>query len=237
MKVVLTNDGSRTLYCEASGEAFHSTAGAASEARHVFLINSGVQSRLEQGRPTRLLEIGFGTGLNFLLTADAALKQGTRLDYTGVDLWKIDPNQTNELGYRQLLDHGELIDQLASCLTQSDPSGCRFEMFAGRPPRLTVELQVYWRDAQTIPSGTFDCIYFDPFSPSANAKLWTESYLASLHDRLTSGGTLATYCCKSEIQRRLTAVGFDVDKRPGPPGGKREMLIALKRRTSADDVG
>ena len=110
MKVVLTNDGSWTLYSPDVQETFHSCAGAYSESRKVFLENSGAADRLEQGLATRILEIGFGTGLNFFLTADEALRRNTSLDYTCFDPWLIGRETLETLNYRPLLDHPELVD-------------------------------------------------------------------------------------------------------------------------------
>jgi len=83
---LVTADGSRTLRSSAHGQTFKSRLGALTESRSVFLEGSGVAARLAGGEPTRLLEIGFGTGLNFLVTAEAARVAGTKLHYVAVEV-------------------------------------------------------------------------------------------------------------------------------------------------------
>ncbi len=228
MKIILTDDGSRTLYCEKFAENFHSASGAISEALHVYLLASGAQRRLQDGIPTRILEIGFGAGLNFFVTADCAIANQTPLDYLAIDDRPIEPSIVRELGYARLIECAELVDAYLS--TQTDhpqhtrPNVLNFQF------RGLVSLTTQYRNAVEPPDGPFDCIYHDAFSPDHNPELWTRAFLGELFVRLDRGGSLVTYCCKAEIQQILRDLGFAVHKQAGPPGGKREMLIANRRR-------
>ena len=74
----------------------------------------------------------------------------------------------------------------------------------------------------------FHLIYFDAFAPDAQPDLWTETVFKKMYNLLFTGGVLVTYCSKGAVRRALLAVGFVVEKLPGPPG-KREMLRAVKR--------
>ena len=226
MRVILTADGSRTLYCDKYQQAFHSESGAVSEASHVFLINSGVSERLVSGLPTRVCEIGFGVGLNFFLTADCALDNSTPLHYFAVDHRPVEVNLLEDLGYRLLVKHPKLLDEFVTQYRRYvELENGEFEFGI----RGLVALRLREQSAtEQLPEEIFDCIYLDAFSPASNQELWTTRFLLDLYNRTVNGGVLVTYCVKTEIQRRLKSVGFRIQKIPGPPGGKREVLRAVK---------
>ena len=73
----------------------------------------------------------------------------------------------------------------------------------------------------------YDLIYFDAFGARVQPELWTESIFQLMFDALRQEGTLVTYSAKGSVRRAMLAVGFQVERLPGPPG-KREMLRALK---------
>jgi len=91
-----------------------------------------------------------------------------------------------------------------------------------------LELRIGNATKQTFEENTFDAVYQDAFSPDANSELWTDTFFSKLHRTLKPGGVLTTYSVKGEVRRRLQRLGFAVEKRPGPPGGKREMLWAAR---------
>lgn len=219
--LITTQDGSKTLYSAAFAQTFHSHHGAVSEARHVFLIGSGVAGRLARGHPTRVLEVGFGTGLNFLLTADLALTYGTPLEYRGLERTLLPAEVLQALGYRDALRHPELYDAFMhwwqAAVTQ--PFGY---------PTVTLSLLLGEATEQALGNSSADAIYHDAFSPTANPELWTEAFLAKLCAALAPGGCLATYTVSGAVRRRLAALGLEVSRHPGPPGGKREMLLACR---------
>ena len=220
--IVRTGDGSHTLFSERYGETYHSINGATTESRHVFLEASGVALRLEKQQPTRILEIGFGLGLNFLLTADMALQHGTALDYHALEY---DPSVLLAIPFLQyeqhLRSHG-LLERLVTGL--SDALHQRTSrMTMGPDVTLTLHQTNAIRDE--LPPGRFNALYLDAFSPDTNPECWTEEFLVKLHTLGTPGGVLTTYSAKGSVRRALIASGFTVKKLPGPPG-KREMLHA-----------
>jgi tRNA U34 5-methylaminomethyl-2-thiouridine-forming methyltransferase MnmC len=92
---------------------------------------------------------------------------------------------------------------------------------------LCLELIIGEATTVDIPELSYQAIYQDAFSPEANPELWTESFFARLYPLLEVGGRLATYSVKGTVRRKLQAVGFTVQKQPGPPG-KRKILVAIK---------
>lgn len=229
LRVVATGDGSRTLYSERYGQTLHSSHGAAAEARWVFLEGSGVGARLRRGEACAVLEIGFGTGLNFLVSADLAHAHDAELRYVALERRLPPPEALEALGHRDHLARPELADRLYAEL----------DAVRGRPGRqapirvgcATLELILAEAGAADLAFGAFgafDAVYHDAFSPDANPELWSETALARLAAALAPGGALVTYTVAGAVRRALAACGLEVQKRPGPTGGKREMLWARK---------
>ena len=223
-EIVFTDDGSRTLFADDDNETFHSESGALSESRLVFLQNSGVQNRLQEKKKTRVLEIGFGAGLNFLLTANCALTHCVELEYTAFESRVLPVELIVELGYDQFLEdefaRGSLLQLYRESISQDLALPRQFSCveFAMNSKRFEVdEKQIF---------ESFDAVYFDAFSPQSNPDLWTEKVFRNLRSLLKINGRLVTYCVKSNVQRLLRTAGFKVTKTAGPIGGKREVLIA-----------
>lgn len=219
-RILLTADGSQTLYSDTYYQSYQSIYGALCQARWVFLEAGGVSRRLHARQPTRVLEIGFGTGLNAMLTLDLALATGCPLDFVSLERDLLPAQTFRALGHGRWLEHPEVAESLGKAIEQRR-SGVQFA------PQITFELAL--GDATTIdlPRTAFDVIYLDAFSPDANPELWAADFLARLHAALVRGGVLATYSVKGTVRRALESVGFDVAKRPGPPG-KAEITVARR---------
>ncbi len=218
MKLVLTNDGSKTLFSKEYNQTFHSDRGALAESKHVFLETSGVAQRLREAKATKVLEVGFGTGLNFFLTADMALQYGASLKYFALEQNLLSSQIINSLEYSQYLVNKEL---LKSFLEYRENITGSFE-FEG----IRLELKLANALKQKLPAQYFDAIYQDAFSPEENPELWTSEFLTKLKNSLKAKAKLSTYSVKGEIRRKLIALGFEVQKLPGPKDGKREILLA-----------
>ena len=222
---VVTADGSATLYSERYAQPFASVRGALSEAQGVFLSGSGVGARLAAGEHVRVLEVGFGTGLNFFVTAQACLKHpDARLEYTALEHTLLDAETVAQLGYGALADEALVavyLEWRAALGVAPAPGSYVFE-------RGRVRLELLLGDAtmQPLVGGDVAAVYHDAFSPAVNPELWTEAFLARLAGALCAGGVIVSYCVQGAVRRRLEALGLVVSKRPGPPGGKREVLVA-----------
>lgn len=217
-----TSDGSQTLYSETYRQTYHSLFGARTESVHVFVEASGVADALRAGRPMRVLEVGFGTGLNFLLTADLALRHGAPLRYVALERELLESETFRALGYETLIEASLLVNRLyrwVFTLPGPDLSGlltCRLHD--------TLHLDLLLGDATRtpLPEPAFDAIYQDAFSPDANPELWTPAFFSKLYAVLKPGGRLSTYSASRAVREALAEAGFVVEKRPGPPG-KREI--------------
>lgn len=222
-----TLDGSLTLESRRYGETYRSRRGALTEARHVFLEASGVLDLLGSGQRARVLELGFGTGLNLLVTAAAAAEAGAPLDYVAFERDPLGADTLAALRYPELLapfDGPDLLVEWWRSLGTPVPEGA-FEWRHGHTT-LTLKVGEAARLIAQEVEGAFDAVFLDPFSPRSNPDAWAEELLASLAAVLTPGGRLVTYSVSGEVRRRLERAGLSVKKVPGPPGGKRESLVA-----------
>lgn len=223
----LTNDGSYTLFSDTYNQTYHSIHGSKTEAEYVFLKNAGVQRRLRQKKDTHILEIGFGTGLNFLLTADLATKHGVRLSYWAYEKYLLQGDTIASLAFETLLEHAALLEQLIlwrSAQPAYPPNGLLCCVFND-----SLALHLILGDAteSQLPDDVIHAIYLDAFSPDKNPELWTAPFFQKLYTCLDTGGKLATYSAKSQVRKNLITAGFEATKVPGPPG-KREILVAQK---------
>jgi tRNA U34 5-methylaminomethyl-2-thiouridine-forming methyltransferase MnmC len=220
-KVIITADGSSTIYLPEWDENYHSKHGAIQEAYHVFIIH-GLNQLFEQGyKHIAILEIGFGTGLNALITSIEAEKQNRSIDYYGVEAYPVMAEDVAKLNY---------IAEL-----KAEDSKWLFETMHQLPweethqlsPSFTLTKQKkFFADIQD--KEAFDIIYFDAFGARVQPELWTEAIFQNMYDALIPNGILVTYSAKGSVRRAMQAVGFSVEKLPGPPG-KREMLRAWKK--------
>jgi tRNA U34 5-methylaminomethyl-2-thiouridine-forming methyltransferase MnmC len=212
----LTGDGSHTLYLQAMGEYYHSTHGAIRESEYVF-IEKGLKACA--GSSLDLLEIGFGTGLNALLTFLHARGQGGQLRYDTLELYPLAPEVFMKLNYPDYLDQGarEWFEQL-----HHSPWGQVTEISP------FFQLHKLKQDFTSFePNRFYDLVYFDAFAPGKQPEMWESEPLARLFRALKPAGLLVTYCAQGKFKRLLKQIGFEVESLPGPPG-KREMTRAMR---------
>lgn len=209
-----TEDGSATLFVPELDEHYHSVKGARTESQHIF-IDMGLKASVV--RQPHILEIGFGTGLNALLTLEAAEEEKRLVHYTGIELYPLTWEEVNSLRYSE----NPLFRTLHATPWEEDVNITPF--FTLRKTQADVN---EWRRKNQ--SSKFDIIYFDAFAPEKQPEMWNEALFRSLYAAMNINGVLTTYCAKGIIRRLLQAVGFKVERLPGPPGGKREILRATK---------
>lgn len=219
-QIITTEDGSKTIYFPDMDENYHSRHGALQEANHVFL-KYGLQFFKDQKR-IAVFEVGFGTGLNALLTIDFAKKNNIDILYHTIEAYPVSMKEVEELDFKTLFDD-TYLQNLTTHLHQIEWNK---EFVLENKVWFTkfhVELQHHH-----APSNFYNCIFFDAFAPRVQDALWTKVIFKKMYDCLKNGGLLVTYCAKGQVKRDLKEVGFIVECVEGPPG-KREMTLAWKR--------
>lgn len=216
-EIITTADGSKTIQIKEWQEQYHSKHGAIQEAYHVF-IHSGLQ--LFQNRQLHILEIGFGTGLNALITLIEAEKQKLAIRYTGVEAFPVAIEELNALNYLEALQQESRKKEFD--ILHSSP----WETKVNITPNFQLTKQKKdFKDIDDV--NLFDLIYFDAFGARVQPELWTVAIFDLMFKAMKSNGYLVTYAAKGSVRRAMIAVGFLVERLPGPPG-KREMLRARK---------
>ena len=218
LSIIKTSDGSNTIFNSEVGENYHSHHGALQESRHVFL-KSGLQFFLDknQTKQVSILEVGFGTGLNFLLSADYCSSENIQLNYTGIEAYPLITEIISHTGYDEYVSPGlwrEFIDHYQSALQNPIElnKNCRLQIADSK-------LMEFQCDQK------FDIIYFDAFAASYQPEMWDEAAIKHTLNFLKPGGVFVTYAITGNLKRSIKALGLKVEKAPGAPG-KREMLRA-----------
>jgi len=215
--IITTADGSKTIQLEDWNEQYHSIHGAVQEAYHVFIKNG---LKLFQNKNISILEIGFGTGLNALITFAEAKKLGLNIYYEGVEAFPVSMDEIAALDYAETLGFQSYEKKFLQ-MHQSD---------WGTAVKLTDNFTLFKNklDFQEITHHSlFNLIYFDAFGYRVQPELWSQLVFEKMFNSLKQGGVLVTYAAKGIVRRTMQQVGFSVERLPGPPG-KREMLRATK---------
>ena len=220
-RIITTLDGSKTIQIEDWNEQYHSKHGAIQEAYHVFIKNG---LRYFSHRQIQILEIGFGIGLNALISLIEAPKQQLKIHYVGVEAYPVSEVEISSLNYIDLLEAKEFEETFREMHTSNWNEKVRLSS--------NFELTKQKKDFTTINEiGLFNLIYFDAFGARVQPELWTVSIFKKMYAALDWDGVLVTYSAKGSVRRAMQEVGFEVERLPGPPG-KREMLRAFKKLKS-----
>lgn len=232
LELITTSDGSKTIFNNEVGENYHSRHGALQESRHVFL-NSGLIHFLEHspltsgGDPITIglegavsvLEVGFGTGLNFLLSAEYCRAKQIRLNYTGIEAYPLTPEMIGQTGYDEYVS-----TSLWDGFTRQYPASLKEIVNINHSCQLQTancKLTDFKTDKQ------YDVIYFDAFASARQPEMWNEEAITHTIHFLKPGGVFVTYAITGNLKRMLKGLGLKVEKAPGAPG-KREMLRAIR---------
>lgn len=212
----VTSDGSHTLYMPDMDEHYHSVNGAIQESEHVF-IEAGLH-RLSK-KEIRVLEIGFGTGLNAFLTLLDSMQTDVNITYYSMELYPLDIALVQNLNYGKVLCTGE--EDMFMALHEAP-----WNQSASITPNFTLHKMKGDCNQAELPN-EIDLVYFDAFAPDKQPEMWNQELFNKLYFRMNAGGILTTYCAKGAVRRTMKESGFSVERIPGPPG-KREMLRATK---------
>ena len=218
LEIQSTADGSATLFVPALDEHYHSVKGAYTESLHIYRDCAYLYAAEHTAhRPLRLLEVGFGTGLNAAVTAMVAAAE-CPVHYITLEKYPVEPDLVEGLGY------DSLVDARLFAAIHAAP----WEHPTAITPHFTLEKRCC--DLLTAPLPTdIDIVYFDAFAPEKQPEMWSPEVFARIYEFMRPGGVLTTYCAKGAIRRLLQSVGFTVERLAGPIGGKREILRAVAK--------
>lgn len=220
-KIIITEDGSTTIELIGKNEQFHSTHGAIQESEHIY-IQMGLAQKSKGQNTIRIFEMGFGTGLNALLSLLFAIENNIKVDYFGIEAYPVEQDLFEKLNYTDRLDLD--IDQANYFALLHDKA---WESIFDLHPNFVFKKSKITLEQVSLPDDVFDVIYFDAFNPDLQPELWTEDIFKKLYQAMKSGGVLMTYSAKGKVKRALKAAGFVLKALPGPIG-KREISQAIK---------
>jgi len=216
-KLMITEDGSHTMFVNGMDESYHSTHGALQESRHIF-IKHGLHT-IERNS-VRILELGFGTGLNALLTFTESIPLDLDIYYHAVEKYPLTDAEYKMLNLEKLVKQSPkgLLHRIHSCPW-------------GESVQVSEHFTLYKEKADfrsMNPPANINLVYFDAFSPDKQPELWTSTIFGTIARHTDPGAILVTYSSKGLVRRALASNGFEVTKVAGPPG-KIEMIRAIKR--------
>ncbi len=218
-QIIQTKDGSKTIYLPEIDEQYHSVNGALTESGYVY-IEKGYLFREKQ--KTVVFEVGFGTGLNCILTAIEAEKERETTHYYSIEKFPLEKYVTKELGHSSLFPEkdNDIYEKIHSC------EWGKMEKISEHFFLHKIHSSIHCFNLSALEK--FDVIYFDAFGPDKQPDMWTPKIFNSIYGNCNPNAVFVTYSAKGEIRRQLTKAGFTMEKLPGPPG-KKQMLRGIKK--------
>lgn len=222
-QIVISDDGSSTIYQASIDEHYHSVNGATNESNHVF-IHSALDHYLENMNDKQninILEIGFGTGLNVWLTLLASKAKNISINFYTLEAYPLEDSLIESLNFAEMSPDQDLFRSIHQAPWNS-------------LSKITDNFSLFkWKgDFTALDTNPFDCVfdvvYFDAFSPDKQPEMWETKNFQNLFYWMSDNAVLSTYCAKGAVRRSMKEVGFTVERLAGPPG-KREMLRATKK--------
>ena len=215
--IEITEDGSTTLKLTEFDEQFHSIHGAINESIHIY-INAGLNFLVER-EALKILEVGFGTGLNALLTLQNI--GARKIEYHAIEAYPLKEEEYKQLNYNLFIDNELKI--IYSKIMQFDE-----EKWMNINANFKLKVSVSKIEEIHLESDEYDLVYFDAFGPAVQPELWSEKIFEKIYHSMAQNSVLVTYCSKGAVKRSLKGVGFEVLALPGPIG-KREITRCLKK--------
>lgn len=202
-------------------DPYFSLTDGLAETRHVFLQGNRIAQRAAPG--FHIAELGFGTGLNLLATAQALEGVSGPIRFTSFEAFPMRPeDMAQALGAFPELDSTPLLRAWQAGLRCFDIGPVQVEVIPGDA-----------RDTLPRWQGQADAWYLDGFSPARNPELWAPELLAELARHTSPGGSFATYTAAGHVRRALADAGFSVTRQPGF-GRKRHMSLGTLTRDTPE---
>ena len=221
LSIINTSDGSHTLYNEKLNETYHSIHGAIQESEHIY-IESGIKYFIDNQKKKniQILEIGFGTGLNVILTYKFSLSHTYTIHYNTIESNPLKMEMVNKLNYIDIL--GEKYKDVFALMHTQKP-----DEVVSISSKLFFNKQIL-RLEEFKNKKKYDIIFFDAFAPSKQPEIWSAKNLLKIYDAMEKGAILVTYCSSGKFKKTLDELGYEVEVISGPPG-KKEMVRASKK--------
>jgi len=216
LKIIHTKDGSSTLYSPTFNEHYHSVFGAINESKHVFIEAGFNFLNLSS---IKIFEIGFGTGLNALLTYIESAKKEVTVDYSAIELYPVTQDVIQQLNYTQ-----SLSEEIKETFDKLHKVSWNKKIEISNHFHLT-KIKADFNDY--LFTEKYNLIFFDAFAPEKQPALWSHQIFAKIFEAMDNQGVLTTYSSKGLIKQNLRNAGFQLERLPGPEG-KRHMLRAIK---------
>jgi tRNA U34 5-methylaminomethyl-2-thiouridine-forming methyltransferase MnmC len=219
IQVIISEDGSSTLYLPKMNESYHSFHGAVQESEHVF-IKSGLEYISQSKKTVTIFEVGFGTGLNVLLTLIFARKHNLNIDYYSIEAFPLEQQIVEQLNYAEKINDSSAPDLFSKIHNSKWNSK---ELITEKFYLTKIHSKLEEADLSKIKA---DLVYFDAFAPSKQPEMWSEENFRKIKEAMNKGGVLVSYCASGQFKRTLKSLGFSIESLPGPPG-KKEMTRGL----------
>ena len=219
-----TLDGSLTYFNLDIQQSYHSMNGALQEAHHVFLENGLLNfQQLYHAKEINILEIGFGSGLNFLVSADYCEANNIYLNYTGIEPYPLERTLLIDSHYNKWVNHQKLWNSYLYAYNDLFKSGTMMNLSSN------VNLRLMHQELERFQTAEYaDIIYFDAFAPGTHPEIWEKQSIVHALSFLKPQGHFITYSITGNLKRILRSIGFTIEK-PKGAAGKREMLRAYKK--------
>lgn len=219
LQLKTTADGSSTIFNYELDEHYHSVHGALKESLHVYIENglNYFLNKYPDYKMIDILEIGWGTGLNCILSILYNNSLNQTIKYSGIEPYPLSREIIENLDFKFNKEQIKLFNKIH-----------QFNWDISHNVNSNFQITKYLLDFNTFNFfNTYDIVYFDAFAPRKQPSIWTTDIFKIIYTNLNINGILVTYCAKGQVRRDLESVGFNVERLIGPPG-KREMIRATK---------
>ncbi len=223
--LIVTGDGSHTVYSDSFDQHYHNPNGAITESRYVFFEQTGLSKNLNIRDHITILEIGFGTGLNLLLLIDHYLSQDAtaEIQFFSIEGFPLDTETVANFNYGKHLRHPELVSKLTHIFDNLSDGMNHFKITDNISLQLFNGMFEDFSPAQNQIKANY--IFHDAFSPDVNPDLWSGGVFKKIREFSAEDVILSTYSAASKAQGALAWAGWHVAKTQGALG-KREMILA-----------
>ena len=220
LKIIQTSDGSHTVYDESINETYHSIHGSINESNHVY-VNAGLKQFIYESRKkhVNILEVGFGTGLNFLLLYDFLKKRNIKVDYHTIEPNPLNDSVLEKLNFSKIIGS---VDEIFKIIHKS-----KTDELVEIDKKITFLKSVDTIENIKLKERKYDIIFFDAFAPSKQPDIWSYNNLNKIHSSMGEDSILVTYCSSGKFKKTLHDLGFKVEVLDGPKG-KKEMVRVRK---------